>query len=355
MKIKALTRYSDLGASSRIRFIQYFSFLKKYGLEIDIFPLINNNNLILKYKYGYYSIFKSFLGYFYRIKSLLAFNKKDILWIEKELFPWCPLFLEFFFLRGKKYVLDYDDAIFHNYDLHKNSLIRKLYSKKIDGLMSKAYLVIAGNKYLAERALSAGCRHVEIIPSVIDLMSYRPESLPDKSALIDGIPRIVWIGSPATVKYLDLIRNPLKKIAKDHEFIFRIIGAKNFSINGVVIEEFSWSQSTEFESIASCDIGIMPLIDSMWEKGKCGYKLIQYMACSLPVIASSVGVNNKIIHHGQNGYLAMDETDWIKYIKKLIIFSKNRHLMGLKGRKLIESEYCVQIKAPVLADLFKRL
>ncbi|WNP28407.1 glycosyltransferase family 4 protein [Moraxella sp. DOX410] len=144
-----------------------------------------------------------------------------------------------------------------------------------------------------------------------------------------------WIGSPSTVKYLETIKEPLQQLAKKIEYKLRVIGAE-FNLPDVQVEGLPWSEATEVENIANADIGIMPLLDSPWERGKCGYKLIQYMACSLPVIASPIGVNNEIVEDGINGYLANNALQWLEQLESLLLDANLRQQMGLKGREKVE-------------------
>jgi glycosyltransferase involved in cell wall biosynthesis len=208
--------------------------------------------------------------------------------------------------------------------------------------------VTAGNEYLAQRARDAGARRVEIIPTVIDLERYTPKTDYDTQ-----VPTIVWIGSPSTVRYLSTIAQPLAELATRRKFRLRIIGGQ-IALPGVDVEYVPWTESGEVASIAACDIGIMPLDDSPWERGKCGYKLIQYMACGLSVVASPIGVNTKIVQEERNGYLANDAASWIERLDALLANPALREGMGRAGRRLVEERYCIQVVAPQLAEYLKQ-
>jgi glycosyltransferase involved in cell wall biosynthesis len=142
-------------------------------------------------------------------------------------------------------------------------------------------------------------------------------------------------------------------LAASRPIELRVIGAE-VSIPGVDVQCLPWKEETEAESIAQCDIGIMPLKDSPWERGKCGYKLIQYMACGLPVVASPVGVNVQIVRDGENGFLADGLQDWEIKLSQLLENSPLRSSMGNAGRARVEQEYCVQRVAPRLAQMLIR-
>jgi glycosyltransferase involved in cell wall biosynthesis len=136
-------------------------------------------------------------------------------------------------------------------------------------------------------------------------------------------------------------------------FKLRIIGA-NVRLPGVDVEELPWTDATEVESIAACDVGLMPLLDSPWERGKCGYKLVQYMACGLPVVASPVGVNSDLVTVGVNGFLAATPEQWVSSLERLIREASLRRSMGIQGRRRVEADYCLQVTAPKLSSLLRQ-
>lgn len=350
LRVLALTRYGTLGASSRLRFFQYFSALEATDIQVRLQPLFSDAELQSRYQYGHYRFSTVLAAFGRRIKSMLARHAFDLIWIEKEALPWWPLWFESALLRGVPYVLDYDDAVFHTYDLHRLALVRQLYRKRLDGLMAHAGLLVCGNDYLAQRALHAGAKWVEKLPTVIDLERY---TLADTSVRKDvgrvaDVPRIVWIGSPSTAKYLQLLRQPLQTLAKRAPFVLRVIGSQ-LELTGVQVECVPWTESTEVAAIAECDVGVMPLLDSAWERGKCGYKLIQYMACALPVVASNVGVNAEIVHEGGNGYLARSEEEWLDALTRLLTDATLRQTLGQAGRHRVEMMYSIQKTGPVMA------
>lgn len=344
MEILTLTRYDSMGASSRLRSLQYLSWFEKSALTCTVSPLIDNDTLQAFYQTGNYSLSHLIKAYVHRIHILLKKQKFDLIWIEKEALPWLPAWLECNLLGETPYVLDYDDAIFHNYDQHTSPVVRYFFGRRIDKLMSGAALITAGNAYLAQRAIKAGSRKVEIIPTIIDLERY---SLKTTTTTKNNIPHIVWIGSPHTLKYLKLIEKPLAALSQKFTFKLRIINSISLDLPGVDVEFVPWTETTEVASLQTCDIGVMPLVDSPWERGKCGYKLIQYMACGLPVVATPVGVNTEIVRD-ENGYLATTDEEWIEALSKLLGDAQLRQYMGEAGRKRVEAEFCIQQIAPRL-------
>lgn len=351
LRVLALTRYGGLGASSRMRFLQYLQVLQDSGVQVVVQALFDDAALAARYQRGKYGWGTGLHCFARRLAALRIRRDFDVLWIEKEALPWWPLWLEAALLRGVPYALDFDDAVFHNYDLHRLASVRKVFGHRLDGLMDKAALVVAGNCYLAARARAAGAPWVVVLPTVIDLNRYLP--LVVKPTVSSSQPlRIVWIGSPSTVRYLQLLQEPLQALAKRLPFVLRVIGG-NFSLPGVQVECLPWAEDTEVAALTECDVGVMPLLDSPWERGKCGYKLIQYMACGLPVVASSVGVNPEIVRNGENGYLASSAEEWVSALEALLQSPSLRAQMGVAGRRRVEEEYCIQKTGPLMAQLLR--
>ncbi|EGZ47607.1 glycosyltransferase family 4 protein [Neisseria wadsworthii] len=349
MKILMLTKYGPKGASSRLRTMQYVPWLEQSGIHCDVFPLISDEALTAKYSKQSYSNNEMFQTYWNRIRLLQAAKDQyDLIWIEKEALPWTPAWFEKLLLSGVPYVLDYDDALFHNYDMHRLPIVRKVFGKRLDSLMASAKLVVCGNQYLADRAHQAGAKWIEIIPTVIDIDRYFTND-----EKVNQIPTIVWIGSPSTAQYVNDIARPLSDLAKEIPYKLRIIGAK-LNIPGVNTESLDWSENTEVPLVAECDIGIMPLPDTPWTNGKCGYKLIQYMACGLPVVGSDVGANKNIVEPDANGFLVNDDAGWLNALKTLLQDRNMRQRYGARGRQDAENLFCIQKTAPRLSELLRK-
>jgi glycosyltransferase involved in cell wall biosynthesis len=282
---------------------------------------------------------------------LLKKYKVDLIWLEYEALPWLPDFFENFISDNKTpLVVDYDDAIFHRYDAHKNSIVRWTFGKKISSIMRRADLVIAGNRYIQEYALAIGSTQVELLPSVVDTNRYqnRPSD--------NGVPTSIgWVGSPATAPNLQFLEPVIREIAKTRNVDFIALGANPSQLEGMPIRSISWSEENEVEQISKFDIGIMPLPDELFERGKCGYKLIQCMACFKPVVASPVGVNSEIVRDGVNGFLAMTHAEWITSLTRLIDDPSLRLRMGEAARNLVESQFSLQVTAPKLEQLLRRV
>ncbi|MGV3478823.1 MAG: glycosyltransferase family 4 protein [Sphingobium sp.] len=347
MRILALTRYSRLGASSRLRTLQYLPYLAQSGFDITVAPFFDNG--YLQRLYGRQSQRSQYPRFFReRIATLRAASGHDAIWIEKEALPWLPWAVERRLLpRNVPIVVDYDDAIFHRYDRHRSGLVRSLLGDKIDAVMAHADLVIAGNAYLRDRAVQAGAKRTEIVPTVVDIDRYdlataRPE----------GRPRIGWIGSPSTAPYLQTIMPAVERVARDCPADWIAIGARDDQL-AAPFTSLRWSEDEEVSLLRTLDIGIMPLPDDDWSRGKCGYKLIQYMACGLPVIASPIGANCEIVTAGVNGFLADGQEEWANALRQLIDDGAMRAEMGAAGRAIVERQYSLQSQAPRLAALLR--
>jgi glycosyltransferase involved in cell wall biosynthesis len=350
MKLQCLTRYDDTGASSRVRFAQYRAPLAQLLPDWQIERQSLLDSRYLERKYAVQSVAADASRcYAARARAVAAMGRGGIWWLEKELWPWAPAWLERGLLRRQPFVIDLDDAIFHNYDLHDSAAVRALYGRKIDHLMAAATLVTAGNDYIAQRARAAGAPWVEVLPTVVDLDRYPDPAANPAAAATDGILRIGWIGSPTTTRYLAGIAPALRQLAGERRIRLVAIGAGALEMPGVDVERLPWQQDAEAEMLRRCDIGVMPLDDTPWERGKCGYKLIQYMACGLPVIASPVGANRQIVDDGRVGFLADSATVWHTALARLCDDAALRRQLGASGRRKVEALYCYQVTARRLA------
>ncbi len=350
LKVLLLTRYARLGASSRLRTLQYLSYFKFLGWQVDPAPFFSNAYLEKLYS-GKTTLKEALLAYWGRIKVLACAGRYDLVWVEKEILPFLPAAAERLLKAlGMPYMVDYDDALFHRYDLHRLPVVRVLLGRKIDAVMKNAALVVAGNQYLADRAKSAGAKRVEIVPTVVDLNRYPAvDDQPDKSME----PQVVgWIGTPKTSRYLYPLKSVFESLQSQFNVRFAAVGATRKSLSDLPVEPWQWSEDTEVDSIRKFDIGIMPLEDSPWERGKCGYKLIQYMACGLPVVASPVGVNKEIVEAGVNGWLVEEGSEWQKKMAILIRDARLRQRMGSYNKAKVAQWYSLQAQADRVINLF---
>lgn len=347
-RILFLTKYSQAGASSRYRTFQFIPFLRQAGLHCEVTPLFDDRYLATKYRVGRAHAADVARAIGRRLLQLLRAARFDLLVLEYELLPYFPAWIERLLARrGIRYAVDYDDALFHQYDRHRSSLVRRLLGDKIATVMRGSRLVTAGNEYLASYAAAAGAKWVEEVPTVVDPGRYAPREAHRGSASVT----IGWIGSPTTSKYLESIAGPLAQVCRETGATVRLIGAGAVALPGVQLESLPWDQATETRSIAGFDIGIMPLADGPWELGKCGFKLIQYMACGLPVVASPVGANRRIVESGVHGFLPGSAEEWVTALTAMVRDPLLRARMGAQGRERVERCYSTHVVAPRLARL----
>lgn len=333
-----------------MRFLQFLPWLESAGIKCAVSPLFDDSALLSKYHRGGYGLLILLMAYWRRIRALVKHQQFDLVWIEKEALPWWPVWFENWLLRSVPYVLDFDDAIFHNYDLHRFAWVRRIYGRRIDCLMAGARLVMVGNHYLAARAKAAGAPWVEVIPTVIDLFRYPAK----QEYAVKNKPCIVWIGSPSTSQYLRELALPLANLAQRIPITLRVIGGGDLVMPGVDIEVVPWTAGMEATNIAECDVGIMPLQNTPWEQGKCAYKLIQYMACGLPTVASPIGANMEVVRQGDTGLFADSSQAWVDALATLLTDEALRQRLGRAGRMRVVSKYTLQQIAPRLMRLLKK-
>jgi len=351
LKILLLTRYNVRGASSRLRFFQYIPYLENNNISVTPSTFFDEKYIKSFNENNKRPIFIILKSYIKRFLIFLTIYKYDLIWIEKEIFPFFPAWFEKILrLIRKPYVVDYDDAIFHDYDLSKNYLVKKLLGNKINSVMKYASCVIVGNDYLANYAKSSRAKSIKIVPTVLDPWRYNiKEKKNFNKPLIIG-----WIGSRSTQKYLVSIYDALVNVCNSHRARLLLVGATSEIVTelpNLEIDIAPWSEDNEANLIQQMDIGIMPLIDGPWEKGKCGYKLIQYMACSVPVIASPVGINVDIVKNSDSGLLADNVITWQNSLMQLINSPEDRLKFGLAGRKAVEILYSSKKQAPVMKNI----
>jgi glycosyltransferase involved in cell wall biosynthesis len=350
VKVLFLTKHSRAGASSRYRTFQYLPWYEQAGIECRVSSLFDEGYLAHRYRAGTGRVIDIASAFLRRVAALAKAHRFDLVVVEKEVIPYFPALPERL-LRwsGVPYVVDYDDALFHQYDLHPRPWIRGLLGRKIASVMCGARLVTAGNHYLAEYARGAGARSIEVIPTVIDLGRYPPA---DRAARPTEF-RIGWIGSPSTAKYLQHAASALAQVCANGQARVQLIGAGDVSLPGVPLDVLPWAGDTELELLRRCDVGIMPLPDTPWERGKCGFKLIQYMAAGLPVVASPVGANEAIVDEGVNGYFARNHHDWVSALERLRDAPELRQTFAQAGREKVERHYCLQVTGPRMVSLLR--
>jgi glycosyltransferase involved in cell wall biosynthesis len=345
--------------------MQYLPLLQSHGIHCTVSPLLDDAYLARRFQVGYSSfgiiarkLGRDILGALLRrTKAVLSSVRYDLVILHMEAFPWVPPFFEDYLCRCKvPYVYDYDDAVFHNYDQHSRPMVRRVLGGKIRRVIAGAACVFAGSRYLADYARQTN-PVVHLMPTVIDLNRY---PYPRPSPPANRPFTVGWIGSPfAAEAHLRLVEAPLSQFCKDRGARFVTVGAgPRCPLSFDTMEQRPWSEETEVAEVAQFDVGIMPVRDGPFERGKCGFKLIQYMACGIPVIASPVGENCAVVEDGVNGFLADTPAEWRHALEILHRNAALREQMGAAGRRKVETSYCVQVTGPrlttVLHDLLAR-
>jgi len=352
VKILFLPKHEYMGASSRYRTLQYLSYLKEQNIDFDLKPLFSDAYLTYKYANGKENKLITIKRILKRIYVVLfEASKYDVLVIEKELIPYFPPILECYLkLRKIPYIVDYDDAVWHNYDNHKKAIVRFLFKNKIARVIKNAKSVIAGSEYIKDFALQFNDK-VHKIPTVIDMKKYQCSTKKnDTDEFVVG-----WIGSPSTSNYIFHISEALKRFTDEYDGIVHLVGfdfklSLEIRFNHNII---SWSEMSEVEEICKFDVGIMPLPETPFERGKCGFKLIQYMGCKKPVIASPVGENNIIVEDGINGFLANDENEFYEQLKLFYTNRDNAKEFGITGFEKVNKLYSLQESQKIYLEVLK--
>jgi len=350
MRVAAFTKYDREAASTRQRVLQYLPHLASAGIHVEVHPLLDDAYVRSLASGSAASKTAIATAYARRFRQLLAAQTADLIWVYAELFPWLPASAErLAFRSGKPLIYDFDDAFFHPYDDHSNALVRALLGGKLEPLISGAAAVCAGNDYLKDYAARAGATAI-VLPTVVDIDLYVPAATrPDRPLTIG------WIGSPTTWGFVRPYLPLLADLCRDRGVVFSAVGAGATAeadrFDGLTF--IPWSEASEITSVQAMDIGIMPLPDAPWARGKSGYKLIQYMACGLPVVASPVGVNSTIVEDGVSGLLASDPAQWRAALTRLIDDAQLRAAMGEAGRARAVEAYSLQAHAPQLIEVMR--
>ncbi len=280
------------------------------------------------------------------MKSLAGY---DLVYVFREAALLGPAWFERRISRsGVPMVFDFDDAVFVAYKSPSNGYLSYLkFPNKTGEICRLSSHIMAGNQYLTDYAKQFN-DHVTIIPTTIDTEKYvmpEPRSAPETLT-------IGWSGSFSTAQHLATLSDVLQTLAQQEKFRLRVIGAPKFELAGVDVEVVKWVSESEVEDLLAIDIGVMPLPDDQWSKGKCGLKALQYMALGIPTICSPVGVNSTIIEDGVNGFLADGKEEWIEKLKKLLHSAELRRKLGAAGRETVENGYSAKSQAPRVLEVF---
>jgi len=329
-----LTRYGQMGANSRYRLLQYIPRLESAGHQVEVRPMLDDAYLAALYSTGRRNPMEVARGYIRRAAHLHGLNKYDIVLCDQEFFPYFPVAAELLAAsRCARLIVDYDDAAYFKY--RHIPMLRN----RIPELMGSAEAVVVGNRHLRDFA-SRHNRNVHVIPTVVDLARYTAKQ---DYSVPQGV-RLAWIGTPVTAAFLKPLAPVLAELkAKYGNLQLRLIGADRGLCGELPFAEvLSWAEASEARLLAECDIGIMPLPDTEFTRGKCGLKLIQCMAAGLPVVASPVGANCDIIGEGRDGFLADGPEEWYQALERLIVSETLRRELGRNGAVTARERYSLE-------------
>jgi glycosyltransferase involved in cell wall biosynthesis len=356
IRVLALSPIPEEGAGCRFRIAQFIPYLRSVGVDVTLRSLFDAEFFRLVYKPGRY--LRKTIGFaglsLRHLGSLRDVGRFDAVLLYRELFPIGPAIVERLLgmRRRPPVVFDFDDAIFLPSVSDANQVIRALKSPaKVETIVRHSGHVIAGNEYLAAYARRFS-HAVTVIPTCVDTQKFvpSPDAWSNNGAGRSREPVVGWIGSPTTAPYVRGLTNVLRRVRAARSFVLRVSGAgAAFEVPGVETEQPPWSLAGEVGLFNTCDVGVYPLADDEWSKGKCGFKAIEFMACGVPVVASAVGVNRDIIRDGVNGFLASTDDEWVEKLQRLLADADLRRRFGEAGRLTIEQRYSLGVHAPTLA------
>jgi glycosyltransferase involved in cell wall biosynthesis len=347
INVLGLALYGPLAASTRYRLGQYVSGLRAYGIHLEVEALLGDEYVRSSYAGENYPLRYLAKDYVSRAARLLLKQRQyDVAIINAELFPLLPGFIESRALRIP-FIYDFDDAFFLKYRLPRFKHVSFLLRDKLNPLVARAAAVTAGNSYLADFARPHNA-NTHVLPTVVDTERYRPNPNTRPDVFTIG-----WIGSPSTSVYLSELSEALSTLGREGPVRFVVVGGHAMAIAGVEVVNVPWSEATEVELINTFDIGVMPLFDDEWARGKCAFKLIQYMACGVPVVASAVGANMDVVTPSC-GLLAADSAGWLAALRQLREDPQLRTQMGHAGRARVEQSYSLASALPLMAGVIAR-
>ena len=346
----------DRSPGQRYRFEQFFDYLELKGIQCFLAYIINeedekalyhSKNILKKIKIGLNSYKRRWI-------HTSEIDQYDLIVIYREVLPTKSIYFEKYIAKKNiPIIYDFDDAIWVKDVSEVNKKISFLKDeKKIEKILPLCKHITCGNEYLASFARKINS-NVTIIPSTVDTDLYQPIIKSSKSDVV----KIGWVGSHTTVKHFEMIKDVYLELNKNFnkriEFI--LIGDENYHNKKLGIKGIKWENKKEVELFNSFDIGIMPIPNNEWSKGKCGMKGLLYMSVGIPTVMSAVGMNKKIIQNGKNGFLANSSADWLDILTKLIMDETLRKKVGMMGRKSVEEKYSKNVVKETYYNLYTSL
>ena len=353
-KILLLCPYPPgVGPSQRFRFEQYLETLKKEGFLIKISPFLDHSTMQILYRRGFFlrKAFGLLKGFLIRVIQLFTIFKYDLIFIHREASPVGPPIFEFLLFKlGKKVIYDFDDAIFIEKTSKNNKLVAKFkFTSKVSYIVKNSWKVAVCNQYLVDWVRQYNNK-VFLIPTTIDLNYHTAKDIKSKS---DKKLVIGWTGTQSTMIYLDIVRNALARLEQFFDFEFMVICDVDPLFPNLKSYKFvQWQFETEIEDLAKIDIGLMPVPEGLWEKGKVGFKAIQYSGVGAVPVVSSVGSGREVVLDGVTGFAVENDDDsWFIALSELLNNAANLEKMGLAAREYIDQKYSVRSQIPAYINL----
>lgn len=344
----------DCAPSQRFRFEQYLASLEQEGYSWDISSFLDEKAWFRFYRKGhtFYKALTMVKGYWRRFTLLFQVRNYDHIYIHRECSPMGPPIYPWIlkYILRKEFIFDFDDAIWLPNHSSSNKLFKFLKPpSNALKLMKWAKLNSCGNQFLKDKAEQYNPNCV-IIPTTLDTRERHKRT----SLNQNDIPIIGWTGSHSTIKYLKGLENVLKELRKEKAFRLRVISDANPEIDLDGFEFIRWNKNTEIEDLNAIDIGLMPLPDSEWTRGKCGLKALQYMALGIPPLLSPVGVNTEIVEEGVTGYFCSDPAEWFNKAKALLEDPELVRAIGDNTRRTVEERFSVEANRSKFILLFAK-
>lgn len=351
LSVVALAAQAPHSPAFRIRVVLPGRGLAKHGVEVRPLPLFTSEEGRRFASGNVPERLRTVLSARRRLaRELDALNgSTGTVFLQRQADMLPTLALERKALAGRRLVLDVDDAIWHDASAGGHPLARlKGSRRKVDWLAARADTVMAGNELLAEY-LSARSDDVRVVPSLVDVDAIPVREHTDSATVVAG-----WIGSGTTVRFLEARRPALERMAAavaPRKLEVLVVGGSLDPVAGVntVVEE--WSEETELAALQRMDIGLMPLDDDPFTRGKCAYKALQYMAAGIPVVADDVGISAKVIGHERGGLIARSPAEWVEAVAALAADSQLRARLGAEGRRRVEQDFSYERWLPEIARI----
>lgn len=350
MRVLALVPYPERRApGQRFRIEQWAPLMRVEGIEVTVSPFLDDGGMDVLYRRGHApaKIASVLRGHARRVGQVRALGEFDVAYVYREATLVGPTWVERAVARRLPLVYDFDDAIYLPAASAANARMRFLKDPgKAATLCRLAAHVTAGNEHLAAFARRHAAR-VTVMPSTIDTASYRPAARAPSARPVIG-----WTGSPTTIPYLAALLPALRRLRERMDFELRVVGGtlEDEALDVVCVP---WRAESEVDDLRAMDVGLMPLADDEWTRGKCGMKALQYMALGIPAVVSPVGVNTAIVRPGVNGMHARTDDEWIDSLLELGRDPLLRERLGRAARRTVEEEWSASVHAPRMARVLR--